>query len=124
MEPAFGSLCSLPLRTHQLPIVYKGQTLCGEFQVGRNFCPLCCVQRQYQSKIMTDNTVETINSEVLAALINDTNATAPKDALGELVDDLDINGDGTDAGPVIDVVPVELQCGIPVIPDDQVSLID
>ena len=73
---------------------------------------------------MTDNTVETINSEVLAALINDTNATAPKDALGELVDDLDINGDGTDAGPVIDVVPVELQCGIPVIPDDQVSLID
>ena len=69
---------------------------------------------------MTDITVETINSEVLAALINDTNATAPKDALGELVDTLDINGDGADAGPVIDV-PAELPGDIPFIPDDQVS---
>ena len=71
---------------------------------------------------MTDITVETINSEDLAALINDTNATAPNNALGDLVDKFGINDDddGNDAGPVI-AVPVEVPVDIPVIPDDQVS---
>ena len=74
---------------------------------------------------MTDITVETINSEDLAALINDTNATAPNNALGDLVDKFGINDDddGNDAGPVI-AVPVEVPVDIPVIPDDQVSSID
>ena len=71
---------------------------------------------------MTDITVETINSEDLAALINDTNATAPNNALGDLVDIIGItdDDDGNDAGPVI-AVPVEVPVDIPVIPDNQVS---
>ena len=77
---------------------------------------------------MTDNTVETINSSELAALINAAPVPSPNNALGDIVDELNINVvDGTDviAEPPVDIVEIQ----IPVVEEqqdeqDQVSSLD
>ena len=76
---------------------------------------------------MTDNTVETINSSELADLLNAAPVPSPNNALGDIVDELNINVvDGTDviAEPV-DIVEIQ----IPVVEEqqdeqDQVSSLD
>merc|ERR1711860_299846 len=72
---------------------------------------------QYKSKIMTDNTVETINSSEFADLINAAPVPSPNNALGDIVDELNISVvDGTDviAEPV-DIVEIQ----IPVVEEQQ-----
>ena len=77
---------------------------------------------------MTDNTVETINSSELAALINAAPVPSPNNALGDIVDELNISVvDGTDviAEPPVDIVEIQ----IPVVEEqqdeqDQVSSLD
>ena len=77
---------------------------------------------------MTDNTVETINSSELAALINAAPVPSPNNALGDIVDELNINDvvDGTD----VIAEPVEIvEIQIPVVEEqqdeqDQVSSLD
>ena len=76
---------------------------------------------------MTDNTVETINSSELAALINAAPVPSPNNALGDIVDELNISVvDGTD----VIAEPVEIvEIQIPVVEEqqdeqDQVSSLD
>ena len=99
----------------------------GNSKQEESFALYLCVQKQYRIKIMTDNTVETINSSELAALINAAPVPSPNNALGDIVDELNISVvDGTDviAEPV-DIVEIQ----IPVVEEqqdeqDQVSSLD
>ena len=99
----------------------------GNSKQEESFALYLCVQKQYKSKIMTDNTVETINSSEFADLINAAPVPSPNNALGDIVDELNINVvDGTDviAEPV-DIVEIQ----IPVVEEqqdeqDQVSSLD
>ena len=99
----------------------------GNSKQEESFALYLCVQKQYKSKIMTDNTVETINSSELADLINAAPVPSPNNALGDIVDELNISVvDGTDviAEPV-DIVEIQ----IPVVEEqqdeqDQVSSLD
>ena len=70
---------------------------------------------------MTDNTVETINSSELADLINAAPVPSPNNALGDIVDELNIN-DVVDTGVVEEIqIPVlEVQQD----EQDQVSSLD
>merc|ERR1711860_295840 len=72
---------------------------------------------QYKSKIMTDNTPMTINSSEFADLINAAPVPSPNNALGDIVDELNINVvDGTD----IIAEPVEIvEIQIPVVEEQQ-----
>ena len=99
----------------------------GNSKQEESFALYLCVQKQYRSKIMTDNTVETINSSELAALINAAPVPSPNNALGDIVDELNISVvDGTD----VIAEPVEIvEIQIPVVEEqqdeqDQVSSLD
>merc|ERR1711860_18689 len=72
---------------------------------------------QYKSKIMTDNTPMTINSSELADLINAAPVPSPNNALGDIVDELNISVvDGTD----VIAEPVEIvEIQIPVVEEQQ-----
>ena len=92
----------------------------GNSKQEESFALYLCVQKQYRIKIMTDNTVETINSSEFADLINAAPVPSPNNALGDIVDELNIND-------VVDTGIVEVQ--IPVLEvqqdeQDQVSSLD
>ena len=99
----------------------------GNSKQEESFALYLCVQKQYKSKIMTDNTPMTINSSEFADLINAAPVPSPNNALGDIVDELNISVvDGTDviAEPV-DIVEIQ----IPVVEEqqdeqDQVSSLD
>ena len=99
----------------------------GNSKQEESFALYLCVQKQYKSKIMTDNTVETINSSELADLLNAAPVPSPNNALGDIVDELNISVvDGTD----VIAEPVEIvEIQIPVVEEqqdeqDQVSSLD
>ena len=99
----------------------------GNSKQEESFALYLCVQKQYKSKIMTDNTVETINSSEFADLINAAPVPSPNNALGDIVDELNISVvDGTD----VIAEPVEIvEIQIPVVEEqqdeqDQVSSLD
>mgnify|MGYP001409472524 CR=1 FL=1 len=75
---------------------------------------------------MTDNTVETINSSELADLINAAPVPSPNNALGVIVDELNIN-DVVDTG-VVDIslpsLPLPVVVEVQQDEQDQVSSLD